>query len=161
MRLTTVIAVPALLLGCGGTEQPADVDQPQRPDVVPEMPGPPPMPPAAPAESEASADTGGVSLDLKPAEVGVGEKGRGYGTGPVATPLKARWAAAERMVFDVQIPQAMNLYKATHGDPPASHDQFMAEIIEKNQINLPELPQGERYHYDPERAQLMVVEGSE
>ena len=87
----------------------------------------------------------------------MGRKGHGYGTGPIATPLAARWRAAERLVFEVQIPQAMNLYKATNGHAPKSHQEFMAQIIEFNRINLPELRPEERYQYDPETEQLMVV----
>jgi len=158
MRTTALFTVLALLLGCGGAEEPADAPSGGRPEVVPDVPGPPPMPPAN-GDGETSGT--GSTASAKPAGVGVGRKGRGYGIGPIATPLKARWTAAERITFDALIPKAMNLYKATHGKLPASHDEFMTEIIQKNQIDLPELPEGERYQYDPEKEQLMVVEGNE
>jgi hypothetical protein len=106
----------------------------------------------APVESETEQPVG------RPAEVGVGRKGHDYGTGPVATPLATRWRAAERLVFSVQIPQAMNLFKATHDRAPRTHDEFMKEIIKANQISLPELRPGERYYYDPAAEQLMVVD---
>ena len=149
--IPAVPLVCGLLLGCGGDTRPS-VPSPQASDVPP--PPPPPAPvDASPAEQAAVAE----GETARPAEVGVGRKGHGYGTGPIATPLAARWRAAERLIFDAQIPHAMNLFKATNGRAPASHDEFMREIIKFNQINLPELREGEHYQYDPETEQLMVV----
>jgi hypothetical protein len=93
---------------------------------------------------------------LKKAEVGVGEKGHGYGAGPVATPASTYFMAKERIAFDIQIPHAMNLFKAMEGHMPKSHEEFMEKIIKANQIQLPKLPEGERYVYDPKQEQLMV-----
>jgi len=178
--LFVLLAIASLLIGCGRSpdEKPGDegplggqsgelAPGDERPDVVPDMPGPPATPPAppdsgsqpaaAPADGDVSTP-GAAQPAAKVAGVGVGRKGRDYGTGPVATPLAARWAAAERIAFDVQIPQAMNLYKAVNGHAPRSHEEFMRKIIEENRIDLPELPEGEVYRYDPEREQLTVVE---
>lgn len=167
-----------ILLGCGSNRGPS----PQVSETAPaplQAPAPPPSPPpppppspqadvsaageqSAPAEVEpegpASVESESEPARGRRAEVGVGRKGHGYGTGPVATPLATRWRAAERLIFNVQIPQAMNLFKATHGRAPASHDEFMKEIINANQIRLPELRHGERYYYDPAAEQLMVVD---
>ena len=95
------------------------------------------------------------------AQVGVGAKGRDYGSGPIATPAAAYWGVKQRIVFEIQIPQAMNLYKATNGNPPATQDEFFAQIIKANKIELPELPAGEKYVYDVEAAKLMVERPSE
>ncbi|MFW6124735.1 MAG: hypothetical protein ACOC46_01195 [Pirellulales bacterium] len=167
---TLTIITLALLLGCGGEDAPngtSDGDVPATPETSADVP-PPPPPAAAPAQKAsdhaaeaASAGEGGAAAKSKPAGVGVGKKGRGYSVGPIATPLKARWTAAERLVFDVQIPKAMKLYRAANGHPPRSHDEFITEIIEKNRINLPELPEGEQYRYNAGKAQLMVTERSE
>lgn len=92
------------------------------------------------------------------ADVGVGAKGRGYGEGFIATPAASLFAAQEKVVFQIQIPQAMNLFKASEGRPPKSHDEFMQRIIKENQIKLPQLPEGKRYQYDPKTAELMVVD---
>ena len=93
----------------------------------------------------------------KPAEVGVGKKGRGYGKGVVATPAATLWAVKERLTFEVLIPQAMNLFKAGNDNKgPKSHEEFMEKIIKENNIKLPELPEGDRYVYDPKTEQLMV-----
>ena len=86
----------------------------------------------------------------------MGKKGHGYGKGVIATPAASLWAVRERMVFEVQIPEAMKLFKATEDRAPKSHEEFMEKIIKANNIHLPELPEGDRYRYDPKTEQLMV-----
>ncbi|MDZ7617097.1 MAG: hypothetical protein U1E05_08840 [Patescibacteria group bacterium] len=154
--IPAVLLMCGLLLGCGGDSRPAGPGPEPSGVVAPPPPPPPPPPPSAPP-SEDSAPATAEGESARPAEVGVGRKGHGYGTGPIATPLATRWRAEERLIFDAQIPQAMNLFKATNGRAPKSHDEFIKEIIEFNQIRLPELPAGQRYQYDPQAEQLMVV----
>ncbi len=95
------------------------------------------------------------------AEVGVGQAGRslrdeqGIG-GMVAQPAYAYFQARERIAFQIQIPQALQLYQAEHGRLPASHEEFMQRIVEANRINLPQLPAGQVYRYQPEDGQLWV-----
>jgi hypothetical protein len=48
------------------------------------------------------------------------------------------------------------LYKALEGAAPKSHDEFMEQVIQANQIKLPVLPPGARYVYKPETEELMV-----
>ncbi len=152
MRWTlAVTCVCGALLGCGGRG-------PAAPAPEAEAPPPPPAPPTGlDVDGLQSADSEPAPPPARPAEVGVGRKGHGYGTGPIAAPLAARWRAAERLVFDVQIPHAMNLFKATHGRAPDSHEEFVQEIIDFNRIDLPELPDGRQYRYDPDTEQLMVI----
>ncbi len=154
--IPAVLLVCGLLFGCSG-DTPPSVPSPAASDVPP--PPPPPPPPPSPVSDVSPAEPAAIAENetARPAEVGVGRKGHGYGTGLIATPLAARWRAAERLIFEAQIPHAMNLFKATNGRAPASHDEFMREIIKFNQINLPELREGEHYQYDPETEQLMVV----
>lgn len=127
----------------------------------PAAPAPQPGPPQAgtPAATPATAP---VSSELVPADVGVGVKGRSldkYDSGvesAIAQPAKALFAAKERIVFQIQIPQAMQLYKALNGAGPPSHEVFMREIIEANNIALPQLPPGQHYVYRPEEEELYV-----
>lgn len=99
------------------------------------------------------------------AEVGVGKQGensrrnvkKGGVARMIASPAASLFAAREKIVFNVQIPKNMQLYKATHGYFPKSHDDFMQHIIKAGLIELPRLPQGQRYEYDAQSAQLMVV----
>ena len=86
----------------------------------------------------------------------MGKKGRGYGKGVIVTPAASLCAARERLVFEVEIPEAMKLFKATEDRAPKSHEEFMEKIIKANNIHLPELPEGDRYKYDPKTEQLMV-----
>jgi len=92
------------------------------------------------------------------AAVGVGEKGRSLDgeSGMLVTPVKAFFSVQERLTFDVQLKQAMDLYKATNGALPKSHDDFMAQIVKANNINLPKLPAGHTYVYDPQQGELQV-----
>ena len=106
---------------------------------------------AQPAPSQPAAPT------RVKAEVGVGAKGHDYGEGIVATPLAAYFSAKERIAFDIQIPHAMQLYKAMHdGHGPKTHEEFMKDIIKEGGIKLPALRPGDRYLYDPAREELMV-----
>jgi hypothetical protein len=123
-----------LVMGC---EQPSPPQQPQPPAV---------NAPPAPAP---------VVIVQKKAEVGVGEKGRGYGQGVIATPAASFWAVREKIEF-LKIEQAMQLFKATEDRAPKDNDEFMEKIIKANNIHLPELPEGDRYMYDPKTEQLMV-----
>jgi len=87
----------------------------------------------------------------------VGATGKGnYEPGLITTPISAYFRTKERIVFDIAIPHALQLYEALEGHAPKSHEEFMEKIIKFNMIELPELPQGHEYVYDPEAKQLMV-----
>jgi hypothetical protein len=128
-----------VLAGCETGKEPPRVAPPpkQEPPVAKPAPAPP-------------------KTVEKRADVGVGKKGRGYGQGVIATPAASLFATKERLVFQVQIPQAMQLFKATEDRVPKDHAEFMEKIIKANNIHLPELPDGDRYRYDPKTAELMV-----
>lgn len=117
------------------------------------------------APTQAEINSGGayvpppVPSGAVQAQVGVGAKGRSLDQfqGAVVTPAKTLFAAKERVVFDIQVPQALQLFKATNGQGPATHDEFMQRVIAENNIQLPQLPGGRRYQYDPATEQLMVA----
>jgi hypothetical protein len=95
--------------------------------------------------------------DRVKAEVGVGQAGRSLDQyeGVYVTPAKAYFGFREKAVFTATLPKAMQLYEALNGKPK-THEEFMTKIIEANHIQLPELPPGQRYVYDPEKGELMV-----
>ena len=124
--------------------------EPSSPPPVAETP--PPEPEPAPAPS--------ITVQHK-AAVGVGKKGRGYGQGFVATPIASLFAFRERKVFDIEIPKAMQIFKALEDRAPKDHEEFMEKIIKANHIKLPELPDEHRYQYDPETELLMVLRPAE
>jgi hypothetical protein len=92
------------------------------------------------------------------AEAGVGKKGQSLKdeTGIVVEPVKQLIRFEQKAVFGISIKQAMELYKASNGAYPKTHEEFMEQIITAQGIQLPELPAGQKYIYDPEQAQLMV-----
>ena len=112
---------------------------------------------ADPAPAETISPAPGVTEEpvREKAEVGVGVKGQGLSEGVITTPAKAFFRTRERLTF-VQVEQALNLYKATEGRLPQSHEEFMEKVINPNQITLPQLPAGSRYVWDPEKGELMV-----
>jgi len=127
--------------------------------------GEPAAAPAVSAESAPAAKHAPPPPPPKPkmvekkAEVGVGKQGHYDTSGPasiITVPVASLFAARQRRVFEVQIPQAMQLFQATEGRLPKSHEEFMARIVEENRLVLPELPEEHRYRYDPEAGQLMV-----
>jgi len=103
----------------------------------------------APAEPE-------QEMVREKATAGITGKGQNIREGIISTPVRAYFTTQERIVFDIQVPQAMNLFRATNGRDPSSHEEFMTQIIEFNKIPLPELRPGHKYVYDPKTAELMV-----
>jgi hypothetical protein len=99
-----------------------------------------------------------VETERVAAEKGVGAKGRSLDgeSGLLVEPVKAFFSVQEKLAFEVQLKQAMDLYKATNGALPKSHDEFMAQVVKANNINLPELPAGHKYVYDPQQGELQV-----
>ena len=96
-------------------------------------------------------------MTLEKADVGSGDKGRGYGEGIIATPAAAYFAARERIMFTITIPDYIRAYKMENDfKGPKSHEEFMQKIIKKNNIRLPTLPPGDVYVYDPKREELLV-----
>ena len=132
-----LISVSLFIVGCTGYE-PAPVSETEQTVETPPEP--------APKKTRIVA---------KKAAPGVGKKGRGYGQGVVATPVASIFAAEQKIIF-LQIEHAEKLFKAEHGRMPKDHEEYMEKIIKANQIKLPELPEGERYRYYPDKKQLMV-----
>ena len=133
----------AMVVGCAG-EQAGPVESSESSTDTTA-----PIPPTPPTPDQT------VEPVRQPATVGVGKKGRGYGAGPIATPIAAYFSTKQRMVFDIQIPSAMNTYRALNGHFPKSHEEFMKKIVKKNSIRLPELRSGKQYVYDPDKAAKM------
>ena len=99
----------------------------------------PPMPPQPPSE---------------PARTGVGQLGSEIADGPLGTPVKALFRVQETLAF-MRLKQPMEIYRAIHGHYPKSHEEFFEEIVKRNNIRLPPLPEGTRYLYDAQMAAEM------
>jgi len=120
------------------------------------------QPGAGPAINPAAGQAGGAqpaapqpNMVREKAQAGVSGKGD-YGPGLVTTPIGTYFQAKERIIFEIQIPQAMNLYVAEKGNKPKTQEEFMRDIIQTNRIKLPPLPPGHKYVYDPQKGELMV-----
>lgn len=129
--------------------------EPKQPPTQPAFASGAQQPPAAPPAPKPSAGPEGRAV---PAGVGVGARGRSLDkeSGILVQPAKSLFAFSERAVFNIQIPHAMQLFEGAEGRKPKSHEEFMSRIIRENNIQLPRLPEGQRYQYDPERGELMV-----
>lgn len=91
------------------------------------------------------------------AKVGVGKKGDGYGNHvPILKPASVFFKAKEKIAFEIVIPKNLQLFEATYGRKPKSHDEFMQKIIKEGKVKLPELKDGLEYYYDPMQGELMV-----
>ena len=85
-----------------------------------------------------------------------GLTGKGnYGPGVVTTPISVYFQAQERVIL-LQVQHAIDLYEASNGQKPKTEEEFMKQIIEANQIKLPQLPAGSKYKYDPQKGELLV-----
>ncbi len=116
------------------------------------------------AAQQAAANAASENLQAQKAGVGVGSKGRSLEGGSennpatlISGPAAALFRTKEKIAFEIQIPQAMNLYMAEKGRAPRNHDEFMRDIIEFNRIQLPKLPEGMLYRYLPDKAELWVI----
>lgn len=150
MRAISICSAVVLLVsfvGCeapkpAGTSEPTVVEVPAVPEAVP-VPAAPPV------------------MVQEKAQPGVGKRGGDIPAEPTAgailtTPTNVYFRAQEQVVFNIQIPEALKLFKATEGRAPDSEEEFFAKIIKANNINLPELPAGHAYKYDVAQEQLMV-----
>ncbi len=103
------------------------------------------------------------AFEAKPAEVGVGVEGQSLknetGIGKIiAQPAMTLFQTKQKVVFEIQIPQALELFRAGEGNGefPKSHQEFMTKVIKANNIALPKLPEGQVYKYRVEEHQLWV-----
>jgi len=122
--------------------------------------GPPPPPPGATDLDGANVEDHVVGpeepeLEREVAKAGVGKKGRNYGGGIISEPVHQYFHQSQRIEF-MKITGAMKMYKGEHGYFPKTEEEFMSKIVKFNSIELPELPEGERYVYDPKSGELMV-----
>ena len=123
---------------------------------------PPPPPPGATdvdganvADHTVESSSNEVEYEREVAATGVGKKGRNYGGGIISEPIRQRFRMEQKINFQ-NVKRAMDLYRAEHGFFPKTEEEFMKRIIKANDIALPELPDGERYVYEPKTGELMV-----
>jgi len=91
------------------------------------------------------------------AQAGVGAQGRSLDqhSGLVVTPVKAFFAAKERIAFEQAFYGQYRLYRATE-DPPKDFAGLKAKVLDPYQIKLPQLPPGHKYVWDAATEELQV-----
>ena len=127
----------------------APVEEPQQAEV--------PEPPPQVKESVPSED------NTEMVQAGRGMTGRGnYGTPTannamelITVPVATLFQMRER-TFLLGIQNAMKIYQAEHNRKPASHAEYMREVIQKNNITMPQLPAGQEFIYDPRDGELKI-----
>lgn len=100
----------------------------------------------------------------KPAEIGEFNEAAGKEvveldakvSDPITGPLEILKKAKVELPM-LAIEHALNLYNATEGRYPQSHDEFMTQVIAANNIRLPVLPEGLQYQYDVAGHRLIIV----
>ena len=135
---------PEMAAGAGG-QAPAPAAVEAQP--VPAPGGPVAAPPVAPPQQPIATER---------AQPGVGLKGSRYGGGIVTEPVSNYFKAGQAVIFNMQIPSGMKTFKAMNDRYPRDWDEFDREILKPAHIQLPELPPGKQYYYDPQQGQLMV-----
>lgn len=114
------------------------------------------------APETAKTDAGNTgTIAAQEALAGVGKQGQSLrdqsGAQKILSgPLSAYLHVKQLAELEIKIPHALNLFQATHGRFPKSHEEFMKEIVEFNQIKLPELPTGAVYRFNTQEGKLWV-----
>ncbi len=85
-----------------------------------------------------------------------GVQGQGYGGGLITEPVHEFFSMRNLITWD-QIKHDMDIWQAIHNRWPKNAQEFQKEILEPANIELPELPPGNRYVYDPKTGELMVA----
>jgi hypothetical protein len=153
IRRHLIAALPiTALLGCEVPELPPE--QAAAPAATaPAEPESPPPGMVAGQDGELVVDDSEPVSD-KPRPVTVRDPIRGRRSreagGHLGAVGNARFAAEYKMVYEINVPHALNLYWASEGDYPKTHEEFMKNIIAFNKIVLPELPPDREYIYVPE-----------
>jgi len=139
------------LVGC-------DLAQPKQRGQAP--PAVPPLQQAEALPQDAPEQTAEEDTVMVRAETGVGVRGQSLtpvtANNPVeivTAPIAAMFRTEQRLIFQ-RVTQAENFFRAEHGRLPNSHEEYMQEIIQKNDIRLPTLPPNQEYFYDADAGEL-------
>lgn len=119
-----------------------------------------PMPAKPPQQSSpAPTNSSPVETETVDAEVGVGKSSQNLGKfdsgvqKSIASPAQALVRTKEMAAFDLQVKPTLEAYRALHGNYPKTEKEFWDTI---KGVQLPELPAGQKYVYDPQEGKLKV-----
>jgi len=153
--LTMLLGLPLLAaIGCEAPELPASATAPA------------PAPAAEPAKEEPVMVAGAPGQELPEDETPVTDIPRKFNSHDPIKGRRSRRAGgylgatagakfyAEFQMMILNVDHANQLYWAEKGDWPQTQDEFMKNVIEFNQVKLPEIPADEEYCYVPEQGEL-------
>lgn len=117
-------------------------------------------------QAVAPAEQAAPSMPAQRAAAGVAQQGASLADDTAAQKILTGAAHEyfqfkQRAVFEIQIPKALELYKALNGAGPKNHSEFDREIVKANQIILPELKPGMVYRFNAEKQELWVYPETE
>ena len=136
------------------TPAPAPNNGAQTVEIVSTQPGTQPTP-----SQPAPAQPAPVSPNLEKMAAGQGVQGQGYGGGIITEPIHQYFMARDQIKIG-QLQHQLDIWKALHNNkPPKNKDEYMKEIVEACNVELPELPAGRRYVYDAKKGELLVESG--
>jgi hypothetical protein len=107
-----------------------------------------------PAQQQAAVGPSG-QMEMATLDANTSAQGQGYGGGLITEPVHQFFSMRNLIMWD-QIKHDMDIWQAIHNRWPKTAQEFQKEILEPANIELPELPPGHRYVYDPKAGQLMV-----
>jgi hypothetical protein len=157
MNLRPALLLALLVVGC---------DDGPGPGTVPKAP---PRPAAANPPAEAAREKpqekpilGERTQDVKDAQAEL-KKGSAVAAPRVISkdpiPLAGNtyvYAIGQTAINNIK--HAVDLYQATNGEYPKTHEEFMEKIIKENNISLPVLPYYQSYSYDKDKHMLIILE---
>jgi hypothetical protein len=74
---------------------------------------------------------------------------------PITGPLEA-YAPILEQVSKMSVEKVLSLYYAQHERYP-DYDEFMSQVVKKNDMWFPVLPAGAKYQYDEKNHKLVVI----
>jgi len=157
------LILPGLLLSVGCDQAPQATHSPSSSRSSTGAPPPPPSGPEGTDQTDeaftevpSSHEDAASGYQRQVVSVGADKRGRNYGGGVITEPIRQYFRASQRINL-LNLKRAMDLYKAGNNNKlPDTHEDFMEEIVEANSIELPQLPDGERYVFDTQLGELMV-----
>jgi hypothetical protein len=132
-----------------GQDQPPAAQNDPPPVEVPEVP---PVP-GNPVQQDNT-----VMVNAAPGMSGKGNYGTPTGNNPmeiITVPVSTLFRTKDQLIL-MNIDYAMKLYQGENGRIPASQEEFAEKIILGNNIQLPQLPAGQEYVYDPTDGVLKI-----
>jgi hypothetical protein len=118
-----------------------------------------PQPQQQPAQSQSQPQQAapyGQQEEMTTLGANTGAQGQGYGGGLITEPVHQFFSMRNLITWD-QIKHDMDIWQAIHNRWPKDANEFKKEILEPAAIELPELPPGNRYVYDPKTGELLVA----